>query len=621
MTIRDTVEFYKKNYTRYWAGEKDKWKAVKHFQDHWDIDAEDFAGMVEESLRPADFLLTGYNYFPQGMLLAFCRRDPEKMRSLFTILFDENLKLDKRIKTFRDGCIELMAVLRKESTKPGKPKNHYQDLRAICLYLSFKYPEKYFLYKSRMYKDYKKKVGYSETSQELNSDIRKYDNYARMCHEVIQEIKADSELVQIQRNLIEQEPDCYNDPAFHLLAQTVIFVSKDMVGSHIQPENESKGAAVADEDVETTRFWLYSPGEGAKNWEECCKKGIMTLGWDEIGDYLQYSSKTAMKEAMKEQYHSDKAFTMAAHATWQFANEIKPGDIVFAKKGRGTVIGRGIVKSDYRYDDSREDKKSIRDITWTHVGEWEHPGQAAMKTLTDITPYTDYVEKLKALFVDAEEEYLPNDTLQQMAEQLRSSFFLGEMIPPYQAEDVIQVLKYYAQYEAAPKFYTFDAVDKNRLDVAAIAKFIWDQDMGPRKKKEYVDILWEDNDDNILRLFFGRKFYFWKQLDIEMMKLSNPDIFDDENNVKYGTKSFADLSLYEIGKRNPDYEKLLRDGAFEAAKTKDGKYRCAICGLQANSRIPFQVDHIIPMNKGGKTVPENLQILCRGCNARKSDTL
>lgn len=261
-------------------------------------------------------------------------------------------------------------------------------------------------------------------------------------------------------------------------------------------------------------------------------------------------------------------------------------------------------------------------FTYLEENGMDHSWQVMVYDST-MEAYQMMMQALPELFEEfhAEEEYLPNDMLQQMAEQLRSSFFLGEMIPPYQAEDVIQVLKYYAQYEAAPKFYTFDAVDKNRLDVAAIAKFIWDQDMGPRKKKEYVDILWEDNDDNILRLFFGRKIYFWKQLDIEMMKLSNPDIFDDENNVKYGTKSFADLSLYEIGKRNPDYEKKLRDGAFEAAKTKDGKYRCAICGLQANSRIPFQVDHIIPMNKGGKTVPENLQILCRGCNARKSDTL
>ena len=30
-------------------------------------------------------------------------------------------------------------------------------------------------------------------------------------------------------------------------------------------------------------------------------------------------------------------------------------------------------------------------------------------------------------------------------------------------------------------------------------------------------------------------------------------------------------------------------------------------------------DHIVPWSKGGKTVPENLQMLCRRCNAVKSD--
>ena len=237
--------------------------------------------------------------------------------------------------------------------------------------------------------------------------------------------------------------------------------------------------------------------------------------------------------------------------------------------------------------------------------------------------YEDMMYALPELFKDfkAEDEFLPDKILHQMADQLRDSFFLGEMIPPYEEEDVIQILKYYAQYEDIPKFYTFDAVDKSRLDVAAIAKHIWDEDMGPRKKAEYVDSLWEDADDNMLRLFFGRKVYFWKQLDIEMMKLSSPNIFDDEYNVKYGTKDFADMSLYEIRKINPEYEKQLRDGAFEASIDEEGCYVCANCGLKAKYRVPFQVDHIKPLNKGGKTVPENLQILCRNCNAQKSDAV
>ncbi|WP_342455595.1 AAA family ATPase [Caloramator sp. Dgby_cultured_2] len=64
------------------------------------------------------------------------------------------------------------------------------------------------------------------------------------------------------------------------------------------------------------------------------------------------------------------------------------------------VIGRGIVETDYIYDPSRKSYKHIRKIKWTHKGEWEHPGQAVMKTLTDITPYTDYVQKLEAIFIE-----------------------------------------------------------------------------------------------------------------------------------------------------------------------------------------------------------------------------
>ena len=235
--------------------------------------------------------------------------------------------------------------------------------------------------------------------------------------------------------------------------------------------------------------------------------------------------------------------------------------------------------------------------------------------------YKNLMAALPSLFksFDATEEYLTETLLDEMEAQCRDSFFCGEMIPPYERRDVQNILKYYAQYEAVPQFYTFAEIDRSKLDVGKIAQHIWDEDMGERKRTAYIDSLWESSDDNMLRLFFGRKLYFLRQLNIELMKLSHPDIYDDENNIKYGTRALEDMPLHEIGKINPTLEKELRDQAFEKAKDSDGNYHCACCGVTDKSRIYFQVDHIIPMNNGGKSVAENLQILCRQCNGTKGD--
>lgn len=154
------------------------------------------------------------------------------------------------------------------------------------------------------------------------------------------------------------------------------------------------------EEVDTIHYWLYSPGDGASCWEEFCDAGIMGIGWDEIGDLSAFNSKSEIKQAMKDKINAAKSYKNDAHATWQFVNEMKPGDIVFAKKGMHQIIGRGVVESDYEFDSSRTRYKNIRTVKWTDKGEWAHPGQAVMKTLTDITAYTDYVTKLNALFQD-----------------------------------------------------------------------------------------------------------------------------------------------------------------------------------------------------------------------------
>ncbi len=236
--------------------------------------------------------------------------------------------------------------------------------------------------------------------------------------------------------------------------------------------------------------------------------------------------------------------------------------------------------------------------------------------------YEQLMENLPVLFKEygEDKEYISTEKLSEMAGQCRDTFFLGEMIPPYDEKDIINILKYYAQYDSAPTFYTFDDLDKSKIDVCSIARYIVEQKMDPVTQSAYIQQLWNDGDDNVLRLFFGRQKYFYNQLNREILRITSPFLFeDDEDNVVYGKRQFENMTLYEIGRVDPNYEKTLRDTAFDKAKTSEGQYACANCGRKYPNRIMLQVDHITPMNKGGKTKPENLQILCRSCNAEKSD--
>lgn len=158
------------------------------------------------------------------------------------------------------------------------------------------------------------------------------------------------------------------------------------------------------------RYWIYAPGEGSHMWDEFYNKGIMGIGWDELGDLLQYPSKDSMKEKMKSIYGEEYSYKNAGHATWQFANEVKPGDVVFVKRGLSKIIGRGVVTSEYIFDASRSEYRNIHMANWTHHGEWDHEGQIVMKTLTNITPYTDYYKRLEDMFAATTDEDLnPED--------------------------------------------------------------------------------------------------------------------------------------------------------------------------------------------------------------------
>ena len=93
-------------------------------------------------------------------------------------------------------------------------------------------------------------------------------------------------------------------------------------------------------------------------WEEFYARGIMGLAWGEIGDLTTYAHKEDLKAQMLQTYPENGTLKNAIHALWQFANEMKPGDVVFVKKGRSEILGRGVVAGDYVYDAEGSDFRS-----------------------------------------------------------------------------------------------------------------------------------------------------------------------------------------------------------------------------------------------------------------------
>lgn len=146
------------------------------------------------------------------------------------------------------------------------------------------------------------------------------------------------------------------------------------------------------------KYWLLAPGQNACRWERCRKEGIACIGWEELGDLNEYASLDEIREAMKVQYGSASTnYKNNGLATWEFCHEIHVGDIIFAKQGRNHIIGRGVVESDYYFDDSFPDFNNVRKVRWEKVGDWTTKEPQALKTLTELTRYEDYVKKLNLL--------------------------------------------------------------------------------------------------------------------------------------------------------------------------------------------------------------------------------
>ena len=203
-----------------------------------------------------------------------------------------------------------------------------------------------------------------------------------------------------------------------------------------EKEEVTQAAALGDADVETVRYWLYAPGRGACMWDEFYTRGIMGLAWGEIGDLTAYAHKEDLKAQMLQTYPENGTQKNDIHALWQFANEMKPGDVVFVKKGRSEILGRGIVAGDYVYDPEGGHYPNCREVRWTSAGSWPIDERLAMKTLTEITDYPELLSRIETFFEDSDDDVESEEPLVIFPEYSARQF-LNEVYMPEERYDAI----------------------------------------------------------------------------------------------------------------------------------------------------------------------------------------
>jgi len=189
-----------------------KYLAISTFQQNWNIEAEDFHQMWRISFSKVSNLLYQNSW---GFIEKSAQYFPEDTREMFRNLYDESEEITQRIKTFQTESERLLPKVRQALNRTNI--NAQQDERTISVYLAFRFPEKYVLYKADYYKIY---------CEQLNIKTKKtgerFSHLQELADQIIQEGLLDDE------NFIKTYRKFYQKPNWgdkYLMIQNILYVT------------------------------------------------------------------------------------------------------------------------------------------------------------------------------------------------------------------------------------------------------------------------------------------------------------------------------------------------------------------------------------------------------------
>ena len=200
--INKYITYYKNNFSKIWEDENFKWKAIKCFQDNWDINAKDFLKMLDNSFAQTYNLLSSNQYFPLKMIKLYANYDCQKVRAMFLDLYNEDKDIIERISNFKKSSEDLCNMY-----TPGY--QHYQKENAITVYLWLKNPDKYYIFKFGEIKSVAEKL-HSEYDFRKGAYENNIRNHIKLYDLICNILQDDFELKKIFYSHLDET--CYQDP-------------------------------------------------------------------------------------------------------------------------------------------------------------------------------------------------------------------------------------------------------------------------------------------------------------------------------------------------------------------------------------------------------------------------
>lgn len=196
-----------------------KWEAFKHFADHWNVEAENFAEMFKESMKLTYNLINNRYVTPTTGIVKLAERPEltETIREMFRELYTyDNGNIAKRQKRIEDFHHKINDLLNKY--EPGKWKYNH-EFRTVLFYLNMRFPKENYLLKATESREFMYCIEFPDDfGRGMSFNLTRY---YRMCDQLVEKIKETPELIKAHEDRLTDT--MLADDDYHIMAFDIIY--------------------------------------------------------------------------------------------------------------------------------------------------------------------------------------------------------------------------------------------------------------------------------------------------------------------------------------------------------------------------------------------------------------